>query len=191
MTYARITDTGAVAELITHDPAGRYHPSLTWVAVPDTLADWIDHTWHWNADTEALAPASLDDLVSEAADRLAAIRYGHQTTGAVYEGHAYHTDTEGRQAITGAVVGAQAYEAVHGEGSFSTVWKARDGFVTLDLPSLIAAGQAVLDHVQACFAREAEILAALQTAASAPGATAETVIAVYTAEIDQGWATDA
>lgn len=185
--HARITDTGAVAELITHDPAGRYHPSLTWVPVPEALEGWVDHTWRWDAEAEALAPASLDALVSEAAARVAAERWRWQTAGALYDGHRYHTDAEGRQALTGAVVGAQAHEAEHGPGSFSTPWKTADGFTTLDLPGLIAAGQAVLGHVQACFGREAEIVSALQTAAAQPGATAETLIALYDSEIGHGW----
>ncbi|MBB4266884.1 DUF4376 domain-containing protein [Roseospira visakhapatnamensis] len=186
--WARIDDNGRVAELIRHDPAGAYHPSITWVSVPEALRPWVrTHGWRVTDDGQGVEPDSLDALVAQAAARVAAERWTRQTAGVMHDGHRYHTDTEGRQSITGAVVGAQAHEATHGPGTFSTVWKTADGFVDLDLPGLIAAGQAVLAHVAACFAREAEIRAAIQAAAADPDATATDIITTHDTHIGHGW----
>ncbi len=186
--HARIDDTGRVAELITHDPAGRYHPSIQWIPVPEALEGWVDHTWSWDGDTGDLVPVSLDALVTEAAARVAAERWRRQTAGVNQKGHRWHSDSEGRSSITDSLALATESEAATGE-AWSTTWKTMDGFVVVTRSDLVAAGLAVGSHVQACFGREAEIVAALQTAAAQPGATAADIIALFDTEIGQGWPT--
>lgn len=50
--YARIDDESLVAELITNNPEGHYHPSLQWVEVPEWLEPYIDNQFWF--DGEAL-----------------------------------------------------------------------------------------------------------------------------------------
>lgn len=60
--YARIDEQSLlVAELITHNPEGRYHPSLVWVKVPEWLEPYIDNQFWY--DGEALNPPSEDYIL--------------------------------------------------------------------------------------------------------------------------------
>lgn len=60
--YARIdTDTTKVAETITHNPEGRYHPSLQWVEVPEWMEPFINNQFWY--DGEALQEPATDYIL--------------------------------------------------------------------------------------------------------------------------------
>lgn len=181
--WARI-NAGLVAELIEHDPAGYFHPDVKWIAVPEALRRWVKVGWKVAAGE--LSPPSLQHLVDQMAVKLADRRWDEQTAGVGHGGHVWHSDAEGRASINESLTLAAEYERLTGQ-TWSTRWKAKSGFVTVDRAALVAAGLAVGEHVQACFNRESEILQAITDAAAAPGATAASVVAVYDSAIGEGW----
>ncbi|MEG2173702.1 MAG: hypothetical protein RRY29_10675 [Desulfovibrionaceae bacterium] len=69
--YARIDQETSVAELIPHNPQGRYHPSLQWVEVPAWLEPYIDNQFWY--DGEALNPPTEDTLLQKAKARQRAL----------------------------------------------------------------------------------------------------------------------
>lgn len=74
--------------------------------------------------------------------------------GIVVGGFPVQTDDLSQQRIIGAALAAMV------DPSATVRWKVADGsFVTLDAPTVIAIAQAVRAHVQACFDREAELVA--------------------------------
>ncbi len=50
--WARIMD-GKPVEILTEDPAGRFHADILWVPVPEELAPYIDSTYTWDKDAGA------------------------------------------------------------------------------------------------------------------------------------------
>lgn len=80
--------------------------------------------------------------------------------GATSGGHVYDADRDGQSAITSAVVLGQVIDAQAGQGTYSVVWKTRNGNHTVNLAGLVAAGLAIGTKVGAAYAREA-VLAAL------------------------------
>ncbi|MEE2953257.1 MAG: DUF4376 domain-containing protein [Pseudomonadota bacterium] len=175
--WARI-DNGYLAEFISFEPTGRFHPSIEWVEVPEELRPWVDSSW---ATTEAgdLEPPSLDALRTQMFERLAAKRWAIETGGtALPDGTQIPTDERTRNVIMAAYVKAKADPAYAIPN-----WKFGAGqFGPLDAATIIAIGDAIEAHVQAAFGREAEITAALE-AKRAVG----TLIEMWDAEIDQGW----
>lgn len=84
---------------------------------------------------------------------IAAARYAHETGGIAINGMQIDTGRDSQALITGAALGALIDSAV------TVNWKTTDGWVKLDAPTVIAIAQAVRAHVQACFDREATLVA--------------------------------
>jgi len=91
--------------------------------------------------------------------RLAAIRARRDraiAAGLLLDGLAVATDDVSQARITGAALAALL------DPEICVQWKLPDGqFVTLTAVQILAVARAVRAHVQACFDREAELLAAL------------------------------
>ena len=102
-------------------------------------------------------PADLADEAKQAArDAIKARRNQAMKSGMTVSGVPVHTDDQSQSRIMGAALAATIDPAT------TVKWKGSDGgFVMLDAPTLIAIAQAIRAHVQACFDREAELLAAL------------------------------
>jgi hypothetical protein len=95
---------------------------------------------------------SVDDLRRYTADK----RWRVETGGVSVGGIAVHTDDRSKMMIMGARVKAAA------DPLFTTQWKTVDGaFVTIDALTVVALSDAVLAHVDACFAAEATVLAGI------------------------------
>jgi len=78
-------------------------------------------------------------------------------SGTLVNGILIATDDLSQQRITGAALAATV------DNTTTVKWKLPDDtFVTLDATQIIGIAQAVRAHVQACFDREAELLAALE-----------------------------
>lgn len=89
--------------------------------------------------------------------------------------------TSGR--LDQAIGTAADYERAVGPGSWATHWKGADGaFVVVGLADMRSLRLQLAAHVQACFAREIAIGAALQAAP-----TADAVRATLDAEMEAGW----
>lgn len=91
-------------------------------------------------------------LISAIAER----RYAEETKGITVSGSAIKTDRESQALITGAVLAATI------DPSYVCQWKTSGGFITLDAAAIIGVATAVRNHVQACFNREAELIAAIE-----------------------------
>jgi len=87
------------------------------------------------------------DLKAYLADK----RWQAEVGGIEVGGVPVATDDRSKMMIMGARLKAEA------DPSFTTAWKSGDGFATLDAPTLIAVSDAVLAHVDRCFAIEAEL----------------------------------
>lgn len=152
--YARI-ENATVVEIIKTDGdiAEMFHPSLQFVAAGD------DADIGWLLDGGELAPPppppapSVADLLAYAADH----RWRVETAGLDVGGVQVYTDDRSKMMIMGARIKAGA------DPDFTTDWKTAAGeFVTIDAATVIAISDAILDHVAACFAAEAGVIADIE-----------------------------
>ena len=99
----------------------------------------------------------LADEANQAAREAIKARRNHaMNSGITVAGVPVHTDDQSQSRIMGAALAATI------DPDTTVKWKASDGgFVMLDATTIIAIAQAIRAHVQACFDREAELLAAL------------------------------
>lgn len=120
----------------------------------------------WLRPVEAVdlrAEANLAMLKARLLAKLADVRYQHETGGIVINGAEVKTDRESQSTITGAYARAISNPAA------TVKWKADNGFVTLDAEAIKMFGGAVFDHVQGCFAREAELTDLVSAAGDVAG----------------------
>lgn len=103
-------------------------------------------------EVEALPEPTFDELKALKKQQIASARYEAEIAGTVVDGVTIATDRGSQALLTAAVVSARL------DLEFKTRWKCADGrFVTLDAMQLRAIGDAVIAHVESCFAREAEL----------------------------------
>lgn len=127
----------------------------------------------WISDGKPVEPyvepvPTPDELIAYTAQK----RWEKEVGGTELSGLAVHTDDRSKALIMGARIAAEA------DPDFTTDWKTADGsFVTIDAATIISVSNAVLAHVAACFAIEAQVIAAIE---------AETI--TTTAEIDAAFA---
>ncbi len=97
-------------------------------------------------------PPTTEELTAYTANA----RWRAEAGGISVIGLPVHTDDRSKMMLMGARVKAQA------DTTFVTHWKTADGsFFPLDAATIIALSDAVLAHVDGCFRREAEVLAAI------------------------------
>lgn len=111
----------------------------------------IDGIW-WRP-VEAVDLRTQDNLAvlkERLLSRLADVRYQHETGGIEINGSQVKTDREIQATITGA------YARAISDPATTVRWKADNGFVLLDADAIKMFGGAVFDHVQSCFAHEAD-----------------------------------
>lgn len=106
-------------------------------------------------------PPTFEELKAEKKAKIAAARYQAETGGVTVSGATIDTDRDSQALITGAALAAVI------DGNYSLNWKTESGFVHLTAPEIIAVAQAVRAHVQACFDREAELVALVDAAETA------------------------
>ena len=189
MRWARVhPKTGHLVEFIRVDPTGRYHPSIRWVRLPDHLADVADRQYT-AADDGTVSPPSVQYLRDQIRPRIAAkrreVETGRPIPVALGAGGTLKVtaDLQTRIAVDQALRLGADYESRNGDGSWQITWKAADGtFPVVTLPDLKRAWQAMGDHVQSAFQREAEVNAAIDAARSGEG-----IVQVFKDEIGKGW----
>lgn len=165
-TYARI-DNGIVAELFSTDGdiTEMFHPDLIWVEIPDEA---VAVGWAFAAG-KFTAPVIPAPTAEELKAMIAARRFEAETAGITLYGSAIDTGRDSQALITGAAMAAML------DPNYSCQWKTAGGFIELTAPQLLAIATAMRAHVQACFDREAQLLAALEA-----GSFTE-------AMLDEGW----
>lgn len=87
---------------------------------------------------------------------IAQARYNAEIAGITINGVSIKTDRESQGLITGAAL--QAIE----DSTYSCQWKTEGGFVTLVADEIKAVAKAVRAHVQACFDKEAVLIAQVE-----------------------------
>lgn len=133
----------------------------------DTADEWAAVNAYAKAHPEEVTevtppPApTLAEMKEAKKAELALARYRAEVSGTEFGGVHIKTDRQSQSLITGAALAASQ------DPEYSVVWKAEGGFVTLTAEQIIAAAQAVRAHVEACFAREAELSSAVDAAKSA------------------------
>lgn len=89
-------------------------------------------------------------------ETVAARRYKAETAGIIVQGIEVNTERDSQNLINGAVVSCLI------NPEYVCNWKTPAGFIQLNAEQITAFGVAVRNHVQACFDREAELVAALE-----------------------------
>lgn len=117
------------------------------------LINETDGVWTLQPDGSIVLNA-LTDVDPDYPALIASIRYDHETAGISVNGVRISTDRESQALVTGAALSAIL------DSSYVCTWKALDGPVQVDARQLLALAAAVRTHVQACFDRECELLAA-------------------------------
>lgn len=132
--------------------AGRAQLSVDLTGVDDALLADVLAAWG-DAPTIPDDPApTFDELKAAKRDEIAAARYAAETGGIEVDGVTIATDRGSQALLTAAVVMARL------DPEFKTQWKCADGrFKQLDAFQLRSIGDAVIAHVEACFAREGEL----------------------------------
>lgn len=83
-------------------------------------------------------------------DHLAGIRWEREVSGIVHDSMEIATDRESQGKILAARVAAV------GDNTYSLIWKAGNGFFTLDAAAIIAMSDAVGEHVRKAFVAEGQ-----------------------------------
>lgn len=142
-----------------------YSPATGELIQASVIAEWMGST--------TIAPPEFDPAVSSCfwregewvvisvdntptADDIAARRWQAETSGMNINGLVVDTDDRSKLLINGA-----ALEATF-DPAYTMQWKTSAGFVELTGAQVIGIARAVRAHVQTCFDREAELLAALE-----------------------------
>lgn len=169
MRYA-VIENDVVINAIEAD-ADFSHPGMELVADPDGSI----HIGYARVAGEFGPPQiPLVDLKKERLAALAARRWQAETGGIVFMGMSIKTDEDTQRKITGAYVQATR------DSGFVVKWKVAPGvFIDLDAAAIIAIGDAVTAHIQACFANEAALTAAILAAGD--------VAALSAIDIESGW----
>ena len=111
------------------------------------------------------AAARIEQDRAKVLAKLADIRWQCAMAGVVLPGGLQVPGDEAtRLALSGAVSALQ-----QGMISAPLAWKTPSGFVELTKPEVEAAAQAVVQHIQACFAAEASVAAQIEAAGDPAG----------------------
>ena len=135
-----------------NSPTGRAQLAADLTGVDDALLADVLAVWGDSPVIPDDPAPTFDELKAAKYDEIAAARYAVETGGCTIDGVTIATDRGSQALLTAAVVTARL------DPEFKTRWKCADGrFVTLDAMQLRAIGDAVIAHVEACFAREGEL----------------------------------
>ena len=131
----------------------------------DQAARWIGTGWEKLAATPEPDPLPPPDWLA----LIAARRYQAEIGGITIAGLPVDTDDRSKLLINGAATRATR------DSGYVLKWKTAEGFIDLPAEQVLIMADAVSDHVQECFNREAE----LQAAVADGSITAEM--------LEQGW----
>lgn len=140
------------------DDWGAYAQAAEWCNAHD--ARIVEYPGHY--EVEPLPVKTFNELKAQKKTEIASARYDAETGGCTVNGVTIATDRGSQALLTAAVVTARL------DPEFKTQWKCADGrFKQLDAFQLRAIGDAVTAHVEACFAREAELVELIDAAQTA------------------------
>jgi hypothetical protein len=120
------------------------------------MPELVDGKWTLTKTVVELTPEQLEDRKAQKRRQIKDRRDKAINAGTTSSGMTIATDDLSQQRITGAALSATI------DPTTTVKWKMPDDtFVGLDSNQIIVIAQLVRAHVQACFNREAELLAAL------------------------------
>lgn len=150
---------------------GRVYSSAAQSLVEEDISHLMDGVTRWPSDDDGnQTDAALEDvlhvhgltlqpidpevdLANYAADR----RWRAEVGGIEVDGLAVHTDDRSKMMIMGARLKAAS------DPGFTTEWKTAAGeFITINADTILLVSDAILDHVAACFAAEADVIAKIE-----------------------------
>jgi len=133
----------------------------------DPSASMVDLSTLTVVPKPAPAPPTLDQTKASRKSQIAARRYKAEIAGVQYDGHSIATDLESQSKILAVCVQAQTNSAL------TVQWKCATGdFVPFSASQILAMGAAVFAYVQACFANEEALDAAVGACADAASVAA-------------------
>lgn len=139
-----------------------YEETMGWIPVSIMLTmEQPEHMLpvkNWLTENIASVAAYYVDTAlvkQELKELVASVRYEKETGGMVFNGIPIDTTENSQAKITGAALQATI------DNTVILYWKTVNGPVPLDAASVIAVAQAVRVHIQDCFNREFEIIAAI------------------------------
>lgn len=158
-TYAQVEENGVVSRVVSAGglPIAEIAPDMAAPVEcgPEVMPGWLYDGDEFVQPTQPLpTPEQLTAaLIAYAADK----RWQVETGGVIVGGVPVMTDDRSKVMILGSRV-----QADH-DPSFTVEWKAADGtFTRLAAPQIIAISDAVLAHIGASFAAEAEVVGAIE-----------------------------
>lgn len=184
--WARVQD-GRLAEFSTTDPAGgRFPAEVQWVELTGDVVMLADYAYEIRSDG-SVAPPSIAYLLGQLFERVGELRWRTEVAGAPLSGGgACPSDDRTKTLVNGA------YRLAEKDPTLVRRWKTGPGeFQDFDAATIIAMGDAIAGHVQACIDREDEICSALRAAAATHPTTTpadvEAVLSVFHAEVKRGF----
>lgn len=131
----------------------------TWDSDTQSFTLWDENVLGPQPTDAELETAYAEFFKDRLREELANKRYEVEVGGVLFNGLPIKTDRSSQMLLNGAL------NYVGKKPSSTIRWKTGNGvFVSLNAAQIEAAAVAVGDHVQACFAREGEISAAIDTA---------------------------
>lgn len=103
-----------------------------------------------------IEPPTYVPTVEDHLSAIATRRYEAETSGTTVEGMPVNTERDSQALLTGAALQSML------DPNYTVRWKTAGGFVDLDAQQIIGLASAVRSHVQACFDRESELVAAVE-----------------------------
>lgn len=120
------------------------------------VAQWQGDAWaKLSARPVVPEPEPSPEPVIDWPALIAARRYTAEMAGTTVQGMVIATDDRSQGLITGAALAAML------DANYLIRWKTAEGFVELTGAQIIGVASAVRAYVQACFDREADLLAAV------------------------------
>lgn len=143
MKYYRHSKSGGVFAYETEEDRDKYGDA--------DLIEMTEEEVAAHVDPPPSVPTAEDHL-----SEIAARRYEAETSGTTVEGIPVNTERDSQALLTGAALQAML------DPNYTVRWKTEGGFVDLDSQQIIGLATAVRAHVQACFDREAELVATVE-----------------------------
>ncbi|WP_317847503.1 DUF4376 domain-containing protein [Pseudomonas sp. HTZ2] len=148
-------EQGLYAGTVEAEPSGAMPLRSTPTAPPKLtgtqVARWTGAGWEKLANAPEPEPLPEPDWLA----LIAARRYQAEIGGIELAGLPIATDDRSKLLINGAAARAAR------DSGYTLKWKTDEGFIDLPADQVLVMADAVADHVQACFDREAELLAAV------------------------------
>lgn len=148
MRYAQIV-AGRVHGMYEYDPLPEFAPNIVMIPLPEGSP--VASGWAYEGG-EFSAPEAAPNAWPEA---IAARRYLAEISGITINGMHVVTDDRSKLLINGAALEAMI------DPEYVMQWKTPTGFVELNAAQVLGVARAVRAHVQACFDREAALIAAV------------------------------